>query len=1034
MAAGKSGSFSLQGSNGVTMKIYWSEEYDVSTNKSTVAIEKIEVTSSWYYGITYYLTGTIKINSKTAITMNSVTPTHRVWIPDLNKYGEVLGDMGSVSVTHESDGSKKTSIAVDLKGYTDDGAAGSGWSITGSQEITLTTITPTGTASIPTVSKSTVAMLEKVTINTNRKNTSYTHDLTYSFGGQTGSIATDVGASYQWTVPDLVAKIPDKTSATCTITCTTKNGSTVIGTKTVQLTLTVPSASEPAVSEDSVVMLGEVTITSNRKSESFTHDLTYSFGGSTGTIATGVGASYKWTVPDLVAKIPGKTSATCTITCKTMNGSAVVGTKTVKLTLTVPAKSTPSASASTVQMGTSVNIYTNRNSKTYRHTLKYSIGDASGTIDTDVAGGRAWTPPKDLASKTGNKVSATCTITCETYNGTQLVGTATTQIILNVPDATVPSLSASSIVLGESITIYTPREVSCYEHFITYKVKNYGSSDVVLTKDFSGPIQESYEWTPSATLLAPLITGTKGTIVITCTTKFKDSDTVVGTAEDAVSFTFTIPDDNTTKPEVAMTVTPVDDFNGFYLAGKSKVQVSYEASSNSSTIASYHTKIGNKIGATNPYTSDVLNTSGTVTITGEVVDARGYSTVLTEEINVIPYSRPRIIPGEGKNKIICQRCNSDGNADPGGVYLMVQIGRKYNKVVHDGTQQNFCKLSYQWKTDAEADSGYSDPVELLAKTAKSDYVSVVLRNIVSSNTEAYNIRLIAEDDVGESDSVVVTVPTAFVTFHAPIGGHGFTLGGYHDPAKYDVFDCKFDAEFPGNVSGKVYGLGELPAIPEKANFNDYKDFGVYSVSKNTTATTLLNCPSGKAGTLRVWSSNGRGYVTGDYVYTMQEYVCYDNSGTYRRSMQLPNPDSAWEYGDWKLVAEYTEGVTEKERSAIYSRDGSGGPVSWRWRKYSDGTAECWARVKNEIRDIKTEFGNMYYADCDEVDFPFSFYTAPVVNATVESGSAMILMSWQGKNQHGTTTASKPASYRVVRPTTITGTSFTIAYHAIGRWK
>ena len=288
--------------------------------------------------------------------------------------------------------------------------------------------------------------------------------------------------------------------------------------------------------------------------------------------------------------------------------------------------------------------------------------------------------------------------------------------------------------------------------------------------------------------------------------------------------------------------------------------------------------------------------------------------------------------------------------------------------------------------------------------------------------------------MGESDSVVVTVPTAFVTFHAPIGGHGFTLGGYHDPAKYDVFDCKFDAEFPGNVSGKVYGLGELPAIPEKANFNDYKDFGVYSVSKNTTATTLLNCPSGKAGTLRVWSSNGRGYVTGDYVYTMQEYVCYDNSGTYRRSMQLPNPDSAWEYGDWKLVAEYTEGVTEKERSAIYSRDGSGGPVSWRWRKYSDGTAECWARVKNEIRDIKTEFGNMYYADCDEVDFPFSFYTAPVVNATVESGSAMILMSWQGKNQHGTTTASKPASYRVVRPTTITGTSFTIAYHAIGRWK
>ena len=785
---------------------------------------------------------------------------------------------------------------------------------------------------------------------------------------------------------------------------------------------TIPRASKPTVSADSVVMLSEVTITTNRKSSSFTHDLTYSFGGSTGTIATGVGASYKWTVPDLVAKITGKTSATCTITCKTKNGSTVIGTETVTLTLTVPAKSTPSASASTVQMGTSVDIYTNRKSTAYRHTLKYSIGDASGTIATDIAGGKAWTPPKSLASKTGNKVSATCTITCETYNGTKLVGTATTQIILKVPDATVPKLSASSIVLGKSITIYTPREASCYEHFITYKVKNYGSSDVLLTKDFSGAIQESYEWTPSSTLLAPLISGTKGTIVITCTTKFKDSDTVVGTAADAVSFTFTIPNDSTTQPDVTMTVSPVDSpFDGLYLASKSRVQVSYEASSDYSTVESYRTKIGNKIGTTNPYTSDVLNTSGTVTITGEVVDARGYSTVLTENIEVIPYSRPRIIPGEGKSKIVCERCNSDGNPDPGGVYLLIQIGRKYNKVVHGGTQMNFCKLSYQWKPDAEDDSAYSDPVELLASTAASDYVSVVLGDIVSSNTAAYNIRLIAEDDVGETDTVLITVTTAFVTFHAPIGGHGFTLGGYHDPAKYDVFDCKFDAEFPRNVSGRVHGLGKLPEIPENADVNDYKDFGVYAVAANAIANTLLNCPCDKAGTLRVWSSNGRGDMTGDYVYIMQEYVCYDNSGTYRRSLQLPNPESAWEYGDWNLVAEYVEGETD----------------GWRWRKYSDGTAECWRRVKNAARDINTEFGdgsNMYYANCDEIGFPFDFSSVPVVTATVEGKTAMILMSWQGSDGSNGTTVSKPASYRVVRPTTVNNSSFTIAYHAIGRWK
>ena len=990
---------------------FWAEwkrnSHSVENNTSNITVSlKIKCTA--------FPDGAWNLEKKPSVSLsvNGADKTPTISHIDTRNYAECTFATWTGNVTHNSDGSLDCPISASFTHY--GSASLDAGSVSG--KATLDTIPR---ASEPTVSADSVAMLDAVTITTNRKSSSFTHDLTYSFGGKTGTIATDVGASYKWTVPDLVDRISGKTNGTCTITCKTKNGSTVIGSKTVKLTLTVPSASEPTVSADSVVMLGDVTITTNRKSGSFTHDLTYSFGGSTGTIATGVGASYKWTVPDLVAKIPGKTSATCTITCKTMNGSAVVGTKTVKLTLTVPAKSTPSASASTVQMGTSVNIYTNRKSTAYRHTLKYSIGDASGTIATDVGGGKAWTPPKELASKTGNKVSETCTITCETYNGTKLVGTATTQIILKVPDATVPKLSASSIVLGGPITIYTPREASCYEHLITYKVKNYGSSDVVLTRDFNGPIQESYEWTPSITLLAPVITGTKGTIVITCTTKFKDSDTVVGTAEDAVSFTFTIPNDSTTQPDVTMAVSPVDSpFAGLYLASKSKVQVSYEASSDYSTIASYRTKIGNKIGTTNPYTSDVLNTSGTVTITGEVVDARGYSTVLTENIEVIPYGRPRIIPGEGKSKIVCERCNSDGNADPGGVYLLIQIGRKYNKVVHDGTQMNFCKLSYQWKNDAEDDSGYSNPVELLASASQSDYVSVVLKNIVSSNTEAYNIRLIAEDDVGESDSVVVTVPTAFVTFHAPIGGHGFTLGGYHDPAKYDVFDCKFDAEFPRNVSGRVYGLGKLPEIPENADVNDYKDFGVYAVAKNATAKTLKNLPCDKAGTLRVWSANGRGDMTGDYVYIMQEYVCYDNSGTYRRSLQLPNPEGAWEYGDWNLVAEYVEGETD----------------GWRWRKYSDGTAECWRRVKNAKRDVSTQFGSMYYANCDEVVFPFSFNSAPVVIATVESGSALILMSWQGTDGNGTTTATKPASYRVVRPTTITGASFTIAYHAIGRWK
>ena len=90
-------------------------------------------------------------------------------------------------------------------------------------------------------------------------------------------------------------------------------------------------------------------------------------------------------------------------------------------------------------------------------------------------------------------------------------------------------------------------------------------------------------------------------------------------------------------------------------------------------------------------------------------------------------------------------------------------------------------------------------MELLAKTDTSDYVDVRLPNIVTSNTIAYSIKLIAEDDVGETDTVTIIVPSAFATFHVPPGGHGFTLGGYHDPAMVDAFVCWFDAHFNGDV-------------------------------------------------------------------------------------------------------------------------------------------------------------------------------------------------------------------------------------------
>ena len=68
---------------------------------------------------------------------------------------------------------------------------------------------------------------------------------------------------------------------------------------------TIPRATTPTVSSSSVAMNSAVTINTPRASSSFTHTLTYSFGSASGTIATGVGTSYSWTVPlSLANQVP----------------------------------------------------------------------------------------------------------------------------------------------------------------------------------------------------------------------------------------------------------------------------------------------------------------------------------------------------------------------------------------------------------------------------------------------------------------------------------------------------------------------------------------------------------------------------------------------------------------------------------------------------------------------------------------------------------------------------------------------------------
>ena len=148
------------------------------------------------------------------------------------------------NVFHNADGTGRMTFSVTFNTRISAGT------ITKSTSLTLPTIPR---ASTPTAS-GTKQLGQKITINTNRAASSFTHTLKWSWGGKSGTIATGVGASMTWTpaIATFAPYLKNKTSDTCTITCTTYSGSTNVGSKTITFSLSIPSSVVPSISSQAV--------------------------------------------------------------------------------------------------------------------------------------------------------------------------------------------------------------------------------------------------------------------------------------------------------------------------------------------------------------------------------------------------------------------------------------------------------------------------------------------------------------------------------------------------------------------------------------------------------------------------------------------------------------------------------------------------------------------------------------------------------------------------------------------------------------
>lgn len=156
------------------------------------------------------------------------------------------------------------------------------------------------------VSDMTGTLGSAMTININRKVSSFTHTVKYYFGNLSGTIATGVGTSVSWTPPlNLATQIPSASSGWGNITVDTYSGSTKIGSKSAQLTLNVPTSMTPTLGSitltDSNAAVKNLLNTANTFAE-IVSDIKVAFNS-----ATGVQGS---TITDYHAEIVNKNQST----------------------------------------------------------------------------------------------------------------------------------------------------------------------------------------------------------------------------------------------------------------------------------------------------------------------------------------------------------------------------------------------------------------------------------------------------------------------------------------------------------------------------------------------------------------------------------------------------------------------------------------------------------------------------------------------------------------------------------------------------
>lgn len=473
------------------------------------------------------------------------------------------------------------------------------------------------------------------------------------------------------------------------------------------------------------------------------------------------------------------------------------------------------------------------------------------------------------------------------YNGNSytdyLKWTAVTLEVDWQEPATQPSLSASTVEMGKSVTINTPAVSNAYRHTLRYA---FGSASGTIATG----IASSVSWTPPVSLANQIPSATAGSGTIYCDTY--SGSTLLGTK--SVSITLTVP--GSVVPSAGtLSAALAEDTSGTGLyvkgMGKAKLTLSRASGAYGSSIKSYSVSGGGWSSNESTLTTGILQAAGEITFTAVVTDSRGRKASTMRTISVIDYTKPGVA--------VCDvyRCDADGNRKKAGTYFAVEINASYSAITG-----NTLSITARYKKQSESSYGTATNVTNNGKTVIGG------GNIGASTT--YDV-LVTVADKYNSLSIPRTLSTKSVlqSFKRSAGA---AIGKVAELANW--LDVAWNTRIRGNlqVDGTISTIipitsGGTGATSRGSALNNLVIGDVYSGDLNDLKTAgtywvdLSNCQNGPSssgyGTMEVTRSTTNNYLQRFTFYMGMTYYRTFTNGRWYDWRALPNAHTAetlWE--------------------------------------------------------------------------------------------------------------------------------------------